>query len=71
MGNYGSAWQEQRKEFEGFPGAILMTTNCIQKPKESYKARIFTTGPVAWPGAVHVKGPDFSPVINAALEAVR
>jgi len=52
------------------PGAILMTTNCIQKPKESYKARIFTTGLVAWPGVVHL-GPDrdFTPVIEAALAA--
>lgn len=69
VGNYGGAWQKQRKEFERFPGAILMTTNCIQIPKESYKARIFTTGPVACHCAVHVKSPDFSPVINAALEA--
>jgi len=68
-GNYGGAWQDQRKEFEQFPGAILMTTNCIQKPKESYSARLFTTGPVEWPGEVHIDGHDFSPVINAALEA--
>ena len=68
-GNYGGAWQDQREEFEKFPGAILMTTNCIQKPKESYKARIFTTGLVAWPGVEHVDGYDFQPVIDAALEA--
>jgi len=70
VGNYGGAWQNQRKEFDAFPGAILMTTNCIQKPKESYKARIFTTGLVAWPGVVHL-GPDrdFTPVIEAALAA--
>ena len=52
VGNYGSAWQNQRNEFDEFPGAILMTTNCIQKPKDSYKDRIFTTGLVAWPGCV-------------------
>lgn len=68
-GNYGGAWQDQREEFEKFPGAILMTTNCIQKPKEAYKARIFTTGLVAWPGVQHVDGFDFKPVIDAALEA--
>jgi hydroxylamine reductase len=69
VGNYGSAWQDQRREFEDFPGAILMTTNCIQMPKESYKARIFTTGLVAWPDVTHVTGYDFAPVIDAALEA--
>ncbi|MDY0003846.1 MAG: hydroxylamine reductase [Polyangia bacterium] len=68
-GNYGGAWQDQRKEFDEFPGAILMTTNCIQRPKESYQGRIFTTGLVAWPGVAHVQGPDFGPVIEAALEA--
>jgi len=67
-GNYGGAWQDQKKEFDAFPGAILMTTNCIQKPKETYKHRIFTTGLVAWPGVEHI-GPDrdFTPVIEAAL----
>ncbi|MBP7867615.1 MAG: hydroxylamine reductase [Acidobacteria bacterium] len=68
-GNYGGAWQDQRAEFDAFPGAILMTTNCIQKPKETYQARIFTTGLVAWPGVVHVTRDDFSPVIEAALAA--
>ncbi len=73
-GNYGGAWQDQRQEFDEFPGAILMTTNCIQKPKESYKDRIFTTGLVAWPGVAHIEeGPggqkDFAPVIEAALAA--
>jgi hydroxylamine reductase len=69
VGNYGGAWQDQQREFEAFPGAILMTTNCIQKPRETYKGRIFTAGLVAWPGVTHVEGPDFSPVIEAALEA--
>ncbi len=69
VGNYGGAWQDQQKEFEAFPGAILMTTNCIQKPREAYKARIFTTGLVGWPGVTHVGNSDFSAVIKAALEA--
>ncbi len=69
VGNYGGAWQDQRKEFDAFPGSILMTTNCIQKPKEAYKARIFTTGLVAWPGVEHVENSDFGPVIEAALAA--
>ncbi len=69
VGNYGGAWQDQKKEFDEFPGAILMTTNCIQKPKETYKQRIFTTGLVAWPGVTHISNKDFTPVINAALEA--
>ncbi len=69
VGNYGGAWQDQRAEFEAFPGAILMTTNCIQMPKESYKARIFTSGLVAWPGVRHIADRDFSPVIAAAREA--
>ncbi len=70
VGNYGGAWQDQRAEFEAFPGSILMTTNCIQKPKENYKARIFTTGLVQWPGVEHIgDDKDFSAVIDAALEA--
>jgi len=68
VGNYGGAWQDQAKEFDAFPGAILMTTNCIQKPRETYKARIFTTGLVAWPGLVHVDKADFSAVIESAFE---
>lgn len=70
VGNYGGAWQDQKREFAAFPGAILMTTNCIQKPKEDYKGRIFTTGLVAWPGVVHIgEDKDFTPVIEAALAA--
>ena len=49
-GNYGGAWQDQQKEFDAFPGSVVMTTNCIQKPLDGYKARIFTTGLVEWPG---------------------
>ena len=66
-GHYGTAWQNQHKEFAAFPGAILMTTNCIQKPAESYLGNIFTTGQVGWPGATHVKNGDFGPVIEKAL----
>jgi hydroxylamine reductase len=69
VGNYGGAWQDQQKEFDAFPGAILMTTNCIQKPRESYKNRIFTCNLVRWPGAAHVENRDFTPVIEAALAA--
>ncbi len=66
-GNYGGAWQDQQKEFDAFPGAILMTTNCLQRPRESYKDRIFTCGLVAWPDVVHISDRDFTPVIEAAL----
>jgi len=73
VGNYGGAWQDQVKEFDAFPGAILMTTNCIQKPRETYRGRIFTTGLVAMPGVEHIPpstgAKDFSPVIEAALAA--
>ena len=69
IGNYGGAWQDQRREFEAFPGAILMTTNCIIQPKESYQARIFTTSLVAFPGVEHIEDKDFTPVIDAALAA--
>ncbi|CCH49548.1 hydroxylamine reductase [Pseudodesulfovibrio piezophilus] len=65
-GHYGTAWQNQQKEFAEFPGAILMTTNCIQKPT-NYMDSIFTTGLVGWPGAVHVSNDDFTPVIEKAL----
>jgi hydroxylamine reductase len=69
VGNYGGAWQDQRKEFDAFPGAILMTTNCLQKPKDSYKGRIFTSGVVGWEGVTHISDGDFGPVIEAALAA--
>ncbi|MFH0984059.1 MAG: hydroxylamine reductase [Candidatus Omnitrophota bacterium] len=73
VANYGGAWQDQAKEFDAFPGAILMTTNCIQQPRESYKGRIFTTGLVAWPGVQHINPvngkKDFSVVIKKAIEA--
>jgi hydroxylamine reductase len=69
VGNYGSAWQNQRKEFSEFPGAILMTTNCLQRPRDNYKDNIFTTGLVAWPGVQHIgEDKDFTPVIEKALK---
>ena len=69
VGNYGSAWQNQHKEFPQFPGAIIFNTNCIQKPADSYKDRLFTWGRVRWPGVKHVEGWDFSEVIATAQQA--
>jgi hydroxylamine reductase len=73
VGHYGTAWQNQYKEFAEFPGAILMTTNCIQRPANDYKGRIFTTGLVQWPGVAHIAAKegkkDFSAVIKCALES--
>jgi hydroxylamine reductase len=66
-GHYGTAWQNQAKEFAAFPGAIVMTTNCIQKPKDSYMDNIFTTGLVGWPGVQHIADKDFTPAIEKAL----
>jgi hydroxylamine reductase len=67
-GHYGTAWQNQQKEFAEFPGAILMTTNCIQKPRDTYMDNIFTCGPVGWPGVKHIDGQDFAAAIEKALE---
>ncbi|MCG6879894.1 MAG: hydroxylamine reductase [Deltaproteobacteria bacterium] len=67
-GHYGTAWQNQGKEFAEFPGAIVMTTNCIQKPRDSYADNIFTTGLVGWPGVRHMADKDFSPAIQRAME---
>jgi hydroxylamine reductase len=66
-GHYGTAWQNQTREFADFPGAILMNTNCLQKPKDSYKNNMFTSGTVGWPGAAHISGRNFKPVIDRAL----
>ncbi|MFO7931346.1 MAG: hydroxylamine reductase [Thermodesulfobacteriota bacterium] len=66
-GHYGTAWQNQKKEFAEFPGAIVMTTNCIQKPQEVYQDNIFTTGLVGWPGVTHIADKDFTPAIEKAL----
>lgn len=67
-GHFGTAWQNQRREFAQFPGAILITTNCIQQPQDSYKSNIFTTGMVGWSGVSHIADKDFSPIIEKALE---
>ncbi|WP_035869368.1 hydroxylamine reductase [Kitasatospora cheerisanensis] len=66
VGNYGGAWQDQQREFAAFPGPILMTSNCIVEPHVSYRRRIFTTGPVGWPGVRHLAEGDFGPVVQAA-----
>jgi hydroxylamine reductase len=66
-GHYGTAWQNQTKEFAQFPGAILMTTNCLQGPRDAYKDNIFTCGTVGWPGLTHVDGKNLQPVIDRAL----
>ncbi len=65
-GHYGTAWQNQKKEFSEFPGAVIMTTNCIQDPK-AYMDSIFTSGLVGWPGVAHLGDKDFTPAINKAL----
>ncbi|MFV0576504.1 MAG: hydroxylamine reductase [Vibrio sp.] len=68
VGNYGSAWQNQQKEFANFPGAIVMTSNCLLNPEIGrYNDRIFTRSIVAWPGVTHIEGDDFSQVIDCAL----
>ena len=67
-GQFGTAWQKQTKEFADFPGAILMTTNCIQRPKIDYKDNLFSSGMVGWPGITHIPDLNFQPVIDRALE---
>ena len=68
-GNYGTAWQNQQKEFDNIPAAILFTTNCIMPVKDSYKDRVFTTSVVMYPDTVHIgEDKDFTPVIEKALE---
>ncbi|MBN1068011.1 hydroxylamine reductase [Clostridium sp. M14] len=73
VGNYGGAWQDQQKEFDGIPGCILMTTNCLMRPRETYKDRIFTTSVVGWDGLKYIKADkdgykDFTEIIEKALE---
>lgn len=73
VGNFGGAWQDQQKEFDDLPGCILMTTNCLMKPRESYKDRIFTTSVVGWDGVKYIEKnsnnqKDFSEIINKSLE---
>ncbi|MBN7577324.1 hydroxylamine reductase, partial [Clostridium beijerinckii] len=72
-GNFGSAWQNQQKEFDNIPGCILMTTNCLMRPKDSYIDRIFSTSVVGFDGIKHIEKDengykDFSEIINKALE---
>ena len=71
-GNFGTAWQNQQKEFDNIPAPVLFTTNCLMPVKESYKDRVFTTEVVSYPEMVHIEGDgeekDFTPVINKALE---
>lgn len=72
VGNFGGAWQNQQKEFDGIPGCILMTTNCLMKPRDSYKDRIFSTSVVGWDGIKHISADenghkDFSEIISKAL----
>ncbi|WP_333571968.1 hydroxylamine reductase [Sphingomonas sp.] len=67
-GNYGGAWQEQQKDFDAFPGAIVMTSNCLINPNlKGYGGRIFTAGPVGWNGLPHLTDHDFAPAIACAL----
>ena len=66
VGNYGGAWQDQQKEFAEFPGPILMTSNCIIEPLSQYRQRIFTAGPVGWPGVRHISDKNFASLIQAA-----
>ena len=68
-GNFGTAWQNQQKEFADIPAPILFTTNCLMPPKDSYRDRVFTTEVVSYPGIVHIgEDKDFTPVIEKALE---
>lgn len=67
-GHYGTAWQNQTKEFPAFPGPIVMTTNCLMPPHENYKDRVYTLGPVGWPGLIHLTDSNFNLVIEKALE---
>lgn len=68
-GNFGTAWQNQQKEFDGIPAPVLFTTNCLMPPKESYADRVFTTEVVSYPEIVHIgEEKDFTPVIQKALE---
>ena len=66
VGNYGGAWQDQQRDFTAFPGPIVMTSNCLIEPQPAYRNRIFTLGPVGWPGVRHLDNDDLSLVIKAA-----
>ncbi len=66
-GQFGTAWQKQTKDFPDFPGAILMTTNCLQRPQKTYQDNLFSSGMVGWPGIQHIPDTGFQPVIDRAL----
>lgn len=66
-GNYGGAWQDQQFEFATFPGPVILTSNCLIKPQKSYSERLWTLGPVGWPGIKHCDGEDYSAVVEQAL----
>lgn len=73
VGNFGGAWQDQQKQFDSLPGCILMTTNCLMRPRESYKDRIYSTNVVGWEGVKHIGkkengDKDFSQIIQQAIE---
>lgn len=73
IGNFGGAWQDQQKQFDNLPGCILMTTNCLMRPRESYKDRIYSTNVVGWDGVKYIRKnangeKDFSEIIRQALE---
>jgi hydroxylamine reductase len=65
-GNYGGAWQDQQLEFADFPGPVVLTSNCLIKPQPKYRDRLWTLGPVGWPGIRHLGGHDFTPIVEQA-----
>jgi hydroxylamine reductase len=67
VGNYGTAWQKQKVEFQAFPGPVVLTSNCILHPRRQYKNRVYTTNEVAVDGVHHIENQDFAPVIDQAL----
>ena len=67
-GNFGTAWQNQQKEFDNLSAPILFTTNCIMPVKESYADRVFTTSVVRYPNVKHIENKDFTPIMEKALE---
>ncbi len=66
-GNYGGAWQDQQIEFAAFPGPVVLTSNCLIKPLKTYSDRVWTLGPVGWPGIKHLEGEDYAPIVEQAL----
>ena len=71
VGHFGGAWMQQQVEFPNFPGPILMTTNCLIEPSDSYGGRLFTRNLVAWPGVAHIEGRDFSSVVADGARRAR